>query len=175
MRMRLFFALLLFALVSDLAGRAGDDKKPKVEDFLGVWIEEKFEVDGGANEDAWYLSGWDFAEDDGGCWLRRGEAVYSSMGKVRVRTDKNPVWLDFIGECEKVKTDTGTTERVWMLPGIVKRDGGKLVWVRSKEWQHGSPREIAEWGKRPKSFDVKKGDPWYRITLRRGDGRYATD
>ena len=96
-----------------------------------------------------------------------GESVYSDLGRVRVRTDKDPVWLDLIGE--------GRGGEVYIRPGIGRRDGKKLVWAWAKDWYRADPKDIPDWGTRPKSFEVKKEGPWEKKTLYRGTGRYAQD
>ena len=150
-------------------------KKPVADDFFGVWIEEKRESGGAVYDKPGDLLGWDLAAKDGGCWLRRGESVYASLGRVRLRTDKDPVWLDFIGSTFKVKTGNEWVEKVYIRPGIAKRDGKKLIWVWAKDWHVADPKDIADWSIRPKSFDVKKNDPWEKMTLYPGGFRYAQD
>jgi len=89
--------VLVAAAVTGTAGHPKAPPKPTADDYYGVWIEERRESGGKAVTDPADLLGWDLAAADGGCWLRRGESVYSSLGKLRVRTDKDPVWFDIIG------------------------------------------------------------------------------
>jgi hypothetical protein len=167
--------VLLAGALAGQPARPAEGKKPPPDDFFGVWIEERRESGGKVYDQPGDLLGWDLAADDGGCWLRRGESVYSGLGKVQVRVDKNPVWLDLIGEEVKVKVDGAWQEMVYIRPGVVKRDGKKLVWVRAKGWYLADPKDLAEWSTRPKSFEVKKDDPWEKVTLYPGGGRYTTD
>ena len=167
--------VLLAAAMTAAADPPKAPPKPTADDFYGVWIEERREAGGKAETDPFHLLGWDLAAADGGCWERRGESVYTSFGKLRVRTDKDPFWLDIIGETYKEKVGDGWVEKVSIRPGIVKLDGKKLVWVWADRWYAGTPKEIADWSRRPASFDVKKDDQWEKMTLYRGSGRYAQD
>src|SRR6516225_12468873 len=88
----------LVVVVTSQAARPVNGRKPIATDFYGVWIEERREPGGKVYDRPIDLVGWDLGPDDGGCWERRGESVYTSLGRVRVRSDKNPVWLDFIEE-----------------------------------------------------------------------------
>jgi hypothetical protein len=176
MRTALSCGCVLLAIA--MTGAAGHPKappKPTADDFYGVWIEERRESGGKVETDPFHLLGWDLAAADGGCWERRGESVYSGLGRVRVRADKDPVWLDFIGTTFKQKVGDGWVERVHIRPGIVKRDGKKLVWVWASGWMVADPKDVPDWSKRPTSFDVKKDDPWEKMTLYRSSGRYTTD
>jgi hypothetical protein len=168
------WVLFAGALVSP-AARPADDTKPTPDDFFGVWIEERRESGGKVYDQPFDLFAYELAADEGGCWLRRGEAVYASIGKVRVRVDKDPVWLDFIGAKIKAKVGDKWVERVYIRPGIVKRDGNKLVWVCARDDYLADPKDLAEWSIRPKSFELKKDDPWEKMTLYPGGVRYATD
>jgi len=167
--------VLLAATATSVADPPKAPPKPKADDFYGVWIEERRESGGKAETDPFHLLGWDLAAADAGCWERRGESVYSSLGKLRVRTDKDPVWLDFIGKTYKQKVGDGWVEKVAIRPGIVKRDGKKLVWVWANGWMVGDLKDVPDWSKRPTSFDVKKDDPWEKMVLYPGGGRYARD
>src|SRR5215467_2401973 len=152
--MRVVRSGLLVLFATALAGYAATpaaDKKPTPDDFFGVWIEERRDSGGKVYDKPIDLLGWDLAADDGGCWLRRGESVYPGLGKVRVCVDKNPVWLDFIGETVKVKVGDKWLEKVYIRPGIVKRDGKKLVWTWAKDWYLADPKDLTEWSIRPKS------------------------
>jgi len=167
--------VLLAGALTGQAATPAEDKKPTPADFFGVWIEERRESGGKVYDKPIDLLAWDLAADDGGCWLRRGESVYTSLGKVRVRVDKNPVWLDFVGETSEVKAGEKWVEKVSIRPGIVKRDGKKLVWVWAKDWYLADPKDLADLSTRPKSFEVKKDDPWEKMTLYPSRGRYTTD
>jgi hypothetical protein len=140
-----------------------------------VWIEEQRESAGKVQTDPFDLFAWDLSAADGGCWERRGEAVYNSLGKLRVRTDKDPVWLDIIGTTFKRKVGDRWVDSVHIRPGIVKRDGKKLVWVWATGWMVADPKDVADWPHRPKSFDMKKDDWWEKKVLYPGSRRYATD
>jgi hypothetical protein len=171
-------ALLLVGLATGSASPADKkSKKPTEADFFGVWIEERRETGKKVLVDPFDLFGWDLAAKDGGCWERRGESVYTSLGRVRLRIDKDPVWLDFIGSTFKVKVGNRWVEKVHIRPGIAMRDGKKLVWIWSTGWCVADPKEIADWTYRPKSFDLKKDDyeSWEKKLLYRGSGRYRTD
>jgi len=167
--------LVLLVTALGLGSVLAQDRKPTAADFFGVWIEEKRESGAKVYDDPFDLLGWDLAAEDGGCWLRRGGAGYSSLGRVRLRTDREPAWLDFIGDTKKVMMDGVWVDKVYIRPGIAKRDGKKLIWVWSTGWCVADPRDIADWSYRPKSIDVKLGDSWERMTLYRSSGRYTTD
>ncbi len=167
--------VLLAGVLVGQAAHPAEGKKPTPDDFFGVWIEERRESGGKVYDQPGDLLAWDLAADDGGCWLRRGESVYTGLGRVRVRVDRDPVWLDYIGEKIRVKTGDGWAERVYIRPGIVKREGKKMVWVWARDWYLADPKDLAEWGTRPTSFEVKKDDPWEKMTLYPGSGRYTTD
>jgi hypothetical protein len=167
--------LLLAGLATCQSAQPADPKKPAAHDFFGVWIEEKRESGGKVYDKPFDLLGWELAAKDGGCWLRRGESVHASLGRVRLRTDKDPVWLDFIGSTFKVKIGNEWVEKIYIRPGIAKRDGKKLIWVWSKDWHVADPKDIADWSIRPKSFDVRKDDPREKMTLYPGPFTYAHD
>lgn len=142
-------------------------KQPREWDYYGVWIEEKVEADGKVLDKPGDLMAWDLEADDGGCWERTGELVYNHLGRVQLRVDKDPVWLDLV-ETRKDKTI--------IRSGIAKRDGDKLVWVYSRHWATIAPEMVATFADRPKTFDLKKNDPdWERRTLYRGRFRYDCD
>jgi len=167
--------LLLAGLASGPPAQPADPKKPTDEDFFGVWLEERRESGGKVYDQPIDLVGWQLTAKEGGCWGRRGESVYSSLGRVRVRTDKDPVWLDLIGDTVRVKVGERWVESVSIRPGIVKRDGKKLVWTWSKQWYGADPKDIEEWPTRPKSFEVKKDDPWEKMVLYPSEGLYTQD
>jgi hypothetical protein len=158
---------LLIVVATSRVARPADEKKPHAKDFYGVWIEERREPGGKVYDQPNELFGWDLGPDDGGCWERRGESVYTSLGKIRIRTDKKPVWLDFIGGKEG--------DKVWVRPGIVKLQGKKMVWVWAKEWYLADLKDVADWSKRPRSFEVTKDGPWEKKVLYKSSGRYTTD
>jgi hypothetical protein len=98
-----------------------------------------------------------------GCLRRRGSAspprtltplanILKPVPSVVPSSTGTVTWLDFIGEEKDGK--------VYIRAGIAKRDGKKLVWVWDKEWRVADPKDILDWDKRPKSFDVKKDDPY---------------
>ncbi len=159
--------VFLILVATGQAARPADKTRPTADDFYGVWIEERRESDGKVYDKPIDLVGWDLAPDDGGCWERRGESVYTSLGRVRVRTDKYPVWLDFI--------DEGRLGKVRIRPGIAKLEGKKMVWVWAKEFYPADPRAIPNWGRRPRSFEITKNGPWEKMTLYKSKGRYTTD
>jgi hypothetical protein len=167
--------LLLAGAAICNAAQPADPKKPVADDFFGIWLEEKRETGEKVYDKPADLLGFELAAKEGGCWGRRGESVYSSLGRVRLRTDKDPVWLDFIGSTIKVKLDEKWHEKVYIRPGIAKRDGKKLIWVWAKDWHLADPKDIEDWAKRPKSFDVKKDDPWEKMTLYPGPFIYVQD
>lgn len=166
---------LIAGLVATQTASTAGEKKPSPKDFFGVWIEEKHEAAGKVYDQPGELFGWDLAANDIGCWERRGEAVYSKLGTVRINVEKDPVWFDIIGEKAKAKVGGEWVEVVAIRPGIVKREGTKLIWVWAKGYYQADPNKLAEWTTRPKSFDVKKDDPWEKMTLYPGSGRYAMD
>lgn len=162
------FACGLIVAVMAATGVAEEPAKKKSlteRDFLGVWLEEHREHGGKAITDRFEMLGWDLEKDDAGIWLIRGEAVYTQLGKARLRLDKNPVWLDVV----KVKQDG----KAYIKPGIVKREGKKLIWFRADDWFETEAAKLRDWPKRPQSFNATKDKTWIKTTLRRGDGRYA--
>lgn len=152
-----------------------DEPRPQAGDFHGVWLEERRETGGKVVHDPFALFGWELSPQEAGCWERRGESVFSALGTVRVRGDRDPVWLDLVGEKRTVVVDGRSVEQVPVLAGIARREGTKLVWVVARDRQWTDPRDPPERTRRPVSFDVREDDPWEKLTLFRGRNRYDTD
>jgi uncharacterized protein (TIGR03067 family) len=137
------------------------------KDVYGCWVEVRREVDGKVQEEPIDLDGWELTTDNAGLWERRGESVYTRLGVARLRTDKNPWWLDIVGE-----SPANGKPRVW--PGIARLEKGRLVWVRAPHWEP-SPAPGRDWRGRPRGFDVTKQAGYEKVTLTRTTGRYSQD
>jgi hypothetical protein len=167
--------VVLSVVVGGPAACLADEPRPKAGDFLGVWLEERRETGGKVHDQPRDLFGWDFSAEEAGCWERRGESVFTDLGTVRVRVDRDPVWLDLVGENRPVEVGGRTVEKVPVLAGIARREGAKLVWVVARDWQWTDPLEPPERIRGPASFEVRKDDPWEKLTLFRGRDRYDAD